>query len=228
MPDWDTLKSFPLLACLEGEDLDVAANAILWKSVKRGEQIVQEGGEGSDGIFFLSSGQLMAVFFTAEGREIVFSIIPDGGYSGELAALDGQLRSLSIYASKDSVIGILPRKTFLHFIDAHQKFRSIVLQNLSTRIRDLTRNVHDLTSLSVKERVGGFIVRMALDRKQFKEGGTLDHFPTHLEIANQIGSNREAVSRTLSALNQSGAIHTRSRTLSILKPEALTVQDFSA
>ena len=50
---------------------------------------------------------------------------------------------------------------------------------------------------------------------------TLGNLPTHAVIANIVGANREAISRSLAALNRRGVIQSGRRFLRILKPDAL-------
>ena len=52
----------------------------------------------SDDLYFLLSGSLLAVFWTTQGREIVFSRFSKGSYFGELTAFGGGPRSLAVIA----------------------------------------------------------------------------------------------------------------------------------
>ena len=80
--------------------------------VRQGESVVAQDDPERD-VFFVLSGRLLAVQWTAGGREIVFSRILPGDHLGELAALDGGARSTSVYAQADSQLLRLDQADFL-------------------------------------------------------------------------------------------------------------------
>jgi CRP/FNR family transcriptional regulator, cyclic AMP receptor protein len=70
----------------------------------------------------------------------------------------------------------------------------------------LTARVVDTTTLTVPERVRAKIVRQARLAGVVVNKSTINGFPTHADLASQIGATREAVSRELSRLSGQGLI----------------------
>jgi|GEM_PF-866924 len=215
-----TLQDFHLLNCLDDVTLACLQKTLIDLQVPAGGTLF--GAEDAEAdIYFLVSGRLLAVHYTADGREIVFAAIPEGGYMGELSALGDSGRSLSVYATEESQLMVMPKDIFLDLIDTQKKFRDILIQDLAQKIQFLTSHVRDLTTYSVKNRLAVFILRLAAEQNCLKNGGALTKFPTHAEIANHIGANREAVSRAISALSRKGVILTSRQSLEIVDIDAL-------
>ncbi|GLK64339.1 cyclic nucleotide-binding domain-containing protein (plasmid) [Paracoccus kondratievae] len=184
-------------------------------------QLIFERRDPGETVFFVLSGNVLAVHWTSTGREIVYSDIGPGNACGELSVLSGEPRSLSLYARNACTLYELPGAALLELMDSQPSVRRAITLHLIRRVHALTDRVHELTSLSVEERLRAWLLRTALDRGGLKPGRVLPDVPTHAEIANIIGANREAISRGLAKLNREGVIESGRRTLRILRPEAL-------
>ena len=188
--------------------------------VRQGESVVAQDDPERD-VFFVLSGRLLAVQWTAGGREIVFSRILPGDHLGELAALDGGARSTSVYAQADSQLLRLDQADFLKLVDGIPQVRHRLMADLCALVRRLTLRAHENRTQSVEGRLRLFLARLALEAQALHRGGLIQPAPTHAEIANSIGANREAVSRALSALARQGVVQTGRAAIRILRPDAL-------
>ncbi|KJZ19237.1 Crp/Fnr family transcriptional regulator [Loktanella sp. S4079] len=184
-------------------------------------QTVFDQHDNSNDLYFLLSGSLLAVYWTNEGREIVFSRFPVGAYFGELAALDGSSRSLAAVAKTDARVLVLKRESFLRLFDEVPTIRDKIVQQLVERVRILTERNMEMTTLSVEQRVGTYLFRLAAEHGKLASGAVIDNAPTHAEIAGTIGANREMVSRSISKLSKRGVIKSSRQRIEILDPEAL-------
>lgn len=175
-------------------------------------------------VHFLLSGTLIALYWTAEGREVIFTRFAPGDHFGELAALDDGGRSLAVVARTDATVLTIPGPTFRQFFDQIPTLRWRITQGLVARIRTLTARNLELTTFSVEQRVASYLFGLAVDRGQLRSGGVIDNAPTHAEIAATIGSNREMVSRIMSGLARRGAIRTARQRIEILDPKILAAE----
>ncbi len=173
-------------------------------------------------VCFLLSGALLAIYWTQDGREIIFNRFPVGAYFGELAALDGGNRSLAITATRETRIACISQECFLELFDKVPLFRNRVTRNLVSKIRSLTERNLELTTFSVEQRVASYLMRLAVEKNLLKVGGIITDAPTHGEIAASIGANREMVSRTLARLKQKGVLRTGRKKIEICSPEKLS------
>lgn len=177
--------------------------------------------EQSRDVYFLLSGALLALFWTREGREVIFGRFVTGAYFGELAALDEGGRSLAVVARTDVHVLALPDAAFRALVDRVPALRWRIIRDLVSRIRSLNARNLELTTLTVEQRVASFLMALAMERGQLRKGGVIDDAPTHAEIAASIGSNREMVSRTMTSLARKGAIRTARMRIEFLDPKVL-------
>jgi len=173
-------------------------------------------------VYFLLSGALLAVFWSAEGREVIFTRFAEGAYFGELAALDDGERSLAVVARSEARVLKISQKNFLTLFDSVPVIRRRITKGLVDRVRGLTEKNVELTTYSVEQRVASYLIRLAVERGRLEIGGVLDDAPTHAEIAASIGANREMVSRTITSLARSGAIKSARRRVELSDPELLS------
>lgn len=184
-------------------------------------QTIFDQEDDSYDLYFLLSGSLLAVFWTTQGREIVFSRFPIGAYFGELAAFDGTPRSLAVIAKTEATVLTMKRQCFMRLFNEMPVVRDRITQNLVDRIRVLTRRNMEMTTLSVEQRVGKYLLRLAAEEDKLHKGGVIENAPTHSEIAASVGANREMVSRSVSKLSKRGIIKSARQKIEIIDPKGL-------
>lgn len=185
-------------------------------------QMLFHQNDASTSLYFLLSGQLAATQLTADGREIVFASFTTGTYFGEVGALDGKPRSLAVMAKTDASLLVMQRASFLGLFNAVPVVRCKVILQMADHIRTLTERNIELTTLSVEQRVGAFILRLASKQGATQVSLIIDPAPTHADIAGSIGANREMVSRSISSLARQGIISAARRRIEILDHDALS------
>lgn len=213
--------NLPLFAEVTAKDLDGIPLHITELKLAAWQTLFDQH-EVSHDIYFLLSGALLAVFWTEEGREIVFTRFPAGAYFGELAALDSTPRSLAVFAKTDARILLLKQESFLQLFNTVPVIRERIVHQLVARIRSLTERNMEMTTLSVEKRVGIYLLRLAAEHGKLSKGGIIQNAPTHAEIAGSIGANREMVSRSISKLAKRGAIRPARQRIEILDPDVLS------
>ncbi|MEM8536679.1 MAG: Crp/Fnr family transcriptional regulator [Pseudomonadota bacterium] len=187
-------------------------------------QTIIDQEDDSFDLYFLLSGSLLAVFWTTQGREIVFSRFQIGAYFGELAAFDGVPRSLAVVAKTNAEVLAMKRACFLQLFNEVPVIRDRIVRNLVARVRTLTRRNMEMTTLSVEDRVRIYLLRLAAEQDKLSTGAIIDNAPTHAEIAGSVGANREMVSRSISKLAKNGIIKPARQRIEILDPEALSAE----
>lgn len=211
----------PLLDGLTPEDFAGVALDVSEQSLDAWQTIFDQEDDSYD-LYFLLEGSLMAVFWTSEGREIVFSRFPVGAYFGELAAFDGTPRSLAVVAKTPAKVLSVKRESFLQLFHNVPLVRDRIARELVHRVRTLTDRNMEMTTLSVEQRVNIYLLRLAAEHGQLQKGAIIANASTHAEIAGSIGANREMVSRSISKLSKRGVIKAARQRIEILDPEALS------
>lgn len=163
-------------------------------------------------------GRARIVLYSRDGREVSVRELGPGDVFGELAALDGGQRSASVVALTPVTVSVMARADFLNCLDASPAASLWLARRLGAEVRRLTERVFELSALSMQAKLHCELLRLA---RLAGPAATLSPAPTHEELANRIGSNREAVTRELRRLVRLGIIATRRRQLAFRDLERL-------
>lgn len=177
-------------------------------------QAVLARGEASRHVLVVQEGQLRATLFSADGREVSLRDLSEGQLVGELAAIDGEERSAGVVALSDCRLLAIADSDFRAAILRSPEASEWLLRRLAAQVRALTSRVFELSALNVRTRLLCELVRVARS-----DGKRLT--PTHAELANRVGTHREAVTRELKALADRKIIRTGRRQLQILDAAGL-------
>ncbi|NLS21018.1 Crp/Fnr family transcriptional regulator [Rhizobium sp. P40RR-XXII] len=220
MTDVDELLNCPLFGDVSRDDVAPHARDLFTRFYAPGQVVFSQEDTSGD-VYFLRFGTLLALHLDQNGRELIFTRLHAKDYFGELSAIDGGGRSLSVYSKTDSCLIVIRRQAFLSMMDALPLVRQRVTIDLVGRIRRLTTHSYQLASQSVDKRLKAYLARCALEDGVFEPNGQLLRLPTHAEIAGSIGASREEVSRSISALKRAKILETGRQRLTILQPSAL-------
>lgn len=212
-----------LFADLPEVALAAIGHIVRVRSYAQGATIIDHGSTDSD-VFLLFEGQLVAKRFSASGQEFGYRRLPQYSYFGELAALDGSPRSVSIIALSDARIGCIPAADFRALLDSWPALATTLLRDLARRVRELSDRLFEVSTVSVGGRVAAEVTRLALAAGVSGGGGVVTDMPTHAELAAAIGGQRETVTRALNRLVDAGIVAKQGRSLIICDFEALLAQ----
>lgn len=179
-------------------------------------QMVVSRSEASRDVFVVQEGQLETLIYSANGREISLRTLGPGQLFGELAAIDGQARSVSIIAVTEARLLAITSNDFRAIVTGSPAAAEWMMRRLTLQVRGLTNRVFELSALCVQARLHCELVR--LYRQQ---GAMVTAMPTHAELANRIGTHREAVTREINALGRRKLIRTGRGRLEFLDPNGL-------
>jgi CRP/FNR family transcriptional regulator, cyclic AMP receptor protein len=152
-------------------------------------------------VFFIVSGVIRVTYYSWAGREVLFRDLVAGQLCGELAALDGTVRSADAWVFKDAIIIPVAQTAFHELLAAHPMVARGVMRHLAATVRDLTARVVELSTLGIAMRV-----RMEVLRLAEQSGPTSTIAITHEELAKRIGTTRVAVTREIGELIRTGVL----------------------
>jgi len=178
-------------------------------------RIVVEQGETSRDVFMMLSGRAIGMMLTEAGRQVSFTEFGPMAYFGELAALDGSPRSITVSVTEPSRIARLPHAAFANWLVREPRILRNIAVDLAARNRALNERIVGLIVHDVETRVRMLLMRLAQEREQLKPGGEIKPAPTHEAMAAFVGANREAVSRVIARLGKSGVITARRQKVTI-------------
>lgn len=181
----------------------------------RGEVLFLRG-EPCQGLYVVLQGAVRLYNSSATGREQVIGVERGGSVIGELPLFDGGNQPYSAEAMVPSRLLFIPREHFLSVLHDHPELMQAALRALAIRVRRLLHLVEELSLHEVPERVARYLLA------QEKEKGAcfaLDY--THAEIAAQLGTVREVVTRTLNRFRKAGWIAVQNGQITVLDRDAL-------
>ena len=203
----DAVRNYPLFEGLTASDLGEITDLMDIVPATKGKLIMGHGDATRD-VYFLVSGSVIGQLVAANGKEILFTEIGEGGHFGELSALDGATRSISISATSDCELAVLSSTRFIEILKKHPQVAINLSKELSCRLRAMNERVFGLVVHDVETRVRTRLLQLAQAQEQLMEGGVISDLPTHEAMAGYVGSNREAVSRSMAKMVKAGVIKT--------------------
>lgn len=198
------LQAFPLFARLPGPVLDEAAAMALIQT-HPAEAIVQVEGDEAEAMYLVLRGQLKVLRASASGREQVLHIAAPGQWINMVPLLDGGSNPATVQALSDAtLLAFLTEK--VHALMAREPaFTLALLTDLAARQRRLVSLVDELALHTVQ----GRLAKLLLARAEAAERGTPVPPLTQAEMAAQLGTVREMVSRTLRMFEGLGLIEVK-------------------
>jgi CRP-like cAMP-binding protein len=212
------LRKIPLLAELNEEEMTRVKADIRIRQYAKRDVVLQKGAAG-DSLLFLLTGALQVIDITEDGRAIGLRMLQPGDFFGEIAVINGTMRSASVVAVTPVLVALLPRQTALHLFAHSPPVANQMLRFLADKVQRDSEFRALLSIHNTARRIYTFINLL----KQTKEDDVqvVENLPTHQDIANMINTSRETVTRTLVALAQQGIVQKGTHKLIIVKPEAL-------
>ncbi len=229
-----TLRRVAIFSGLSETELRSLVSRIQVKSYGGGEEIFAEG-DPCKGLFIVHTGAVRIFKSSPEGREQVLAVEPAGGSIAELPVFDGGAYPACATAVEESRLLFVDKNDFYAFCRQHPEVSLKVLRVVGGRLRRLVSIIEELSFTTVRHRVAKALWELVEreGKPRFHRGKrpakaieiTLPF--THQELANQIGTVRELVSRNLSRLEAQGILKVEGRVILVRNPEALRAETFS-
>ena len=158
---------------------------------------------------------MRVVNYSLSGREISFDDIDEGGYFGELAALDGAPRSANIVALVPTTVAIMSPTMFHELLMNYPVVALQLVQRLVSVIRTSNSRIMDLSTIGANNRVHAELLRLARPGMRTDNTARIEPMPIHGDIASRVSTARETVARVLGDLAREGVVERSGNTLVI-------------
>lgn len=157
----------------------------------------------------ISKGDIVnGAYIVTKGRLRIYNIDPDGKQSSIYYVQEGEACLFAIncvfsdlvypaWVSTDTsscAVTLIPGKLFKKLNETEKCVSQFTFNTLSSRIFDLMSRLEEISSMTIGQRVASFLVKHA-NSKNFVP-------VTHQEIALQLGTAREVISRILKNLER--------------------------
>lgn len=208
-----SLTSVPLFSGLSQEELRLLAARFVRRHFSAGELLFSEG-DPCRGLYIIDSGRLRIFKSSANGREQVLAVEGPGSSVAELPVFDGGPYPASVSAVDDAQILFISRQDLRAFCLEHPEVALKMLAVVGARLRRLVGIIEELSFTTVRQRLVAALVRLAQNAGRRTDHGIEFELPgTHQEMANQLGTVRELVSRNLMRLQAEGLVQVSARSI---------------
>ena len=208
------LKSVSIFSGLNEPELAFLTARVVQRKYAAGELIFGEG-EPCSGLYVVESGSVRIFKSSAGGREQVLSIDGPGSSIAELPVFDGGNYPASAQSITASTLLFFSKQDFQLLCIQHPEVALKVLRVVGGRLRRLVGIIEELSFTTVRHRLAALLVRLA--KAEGARSGIAEFtLPVNNnELAAQIGTVRELVSRNLSRLQAEGLIEIDGRTIRV-------------
>lgn len=159
-------------------------------------------------LYLIARGKVRLLNYSEEGNEVVRAILGRGEMFGEKALLGEEKRSEIAEAMEDGTI-VCPLHTEMVYdlMKDNRDFTLKIYKWIGFRMRKMERRIDNLIFKDVRARLMDFLRELAIE-KGVKTGDRIEieHYFTHRNIANLIGTSRQTVTTTLNELRSEGLI----------------------
>jgi CRP/FNR family cyclic AMP-dependent transcriptional regulator len=223
----EALKKVPLFNGLVEKELEMLGQRALLHHFKADEPIFSEG-ERCTGLYLIDAGRVKIFGSSTSGREQILAIQGSGSTVGELAALDGGNYPASATALTDADLLLIRREDLRALCLQLPEVSVKLLQVVASRVRPMIGIVEQLSFSTVRQRLAALLLRLASqDGKPTAHGVEFRLTSTNRDLAAEIGTVPELVSRNLGSLQASGLIRVRGKAVTISNPEGLQLEVLS-
>jgi len=222
------LRKTPLFASLSEAELGALCACVAKRHFRRGELLFSEGDQCL-GLFLVASGKVRIFKLSPAGREQVLAVEGPGSSFAELPVFDGGKYPASASALEDAEVLFISRKDFQNYCREHPEVALKVLAVVGARLRRLVGIIEELSFTTVRQRLISVLLRLVQETGSgTKHGVRVELTKSHQELAAELGTVRELVSRNLSRLQDEGLLEVDGRTVVVRDVAALRREQASS
>ena len=169
------------------------------------DQVIVMEQDWGESLFLIRDGVAKVRTYTVDGVEVVMSLLGEGDVFGEMAALDGAVRSADVVALTPLHLIKLRAAPFAALLQQQASFALALARLEASRLRDLNQRFA-LQSADATTRLLDALAYLARKSSLRAETTALIPALAQKEIALIAGLARETASRTLSKLRTRGTV----------------------
>jgi CRP/FNR family transcriptional regulator len=176
----------------------------------------------SERLFILWKGRVR-IYKTTDGREFTLATVDEGTVFGEMALTAQRLQEAYAQAIEPSEVSVMHREDLERLVLEKPEVGLKITHLLSERLRRYETRLEDITLKGITARLASVIL-LLLESEGVVSGSNYLKVPihhTHEQLGTMIGTNREAVTRAFSQLQDEGVVELRRRLIYVGDIEAL-------
>lgn len=198
MTDLEKLyKIYPALNTINKVNQETVQESILFRKMDA-DQYLKESGQRCSGFLFIMSGQINIKKINEEGEETNLYDIGKGDFCHEALScfLNYEPLNITARAVQDSYIALIPVEIVSKYLLVDTQFLQAIYKDLYFKFKRIVENKEENIHESIENR----LIKLLLSKN------TKTIYTTHSQLAFELDSAREVVSRKLKRLKEEGYI----------------------
>ena len=215
MDSKQAIKMCPLFAGLNNGDLAALLKISRRSEVPKGTILFSEG-EEARGFYVPVSGKIKIYKVTPEGRERVLRIAEPGRTFAEAAIFDLGTYPANAATLDRSVLLFFPKQEVLHLLKSNVQLAINMIGGISRLLREFMDQMEAIAFRDVPSRLARYLLDLA------ETAGNRVELPlSKTQLAVNLGTVSETLSRTFRKMADDKLIRVQSRTIDILDIDGL-------
>ncbi|MBJ7880402.1 Crp/Fnr family transcriptional regulator [Gelidibacter salicanalis] len=207
------------LKVLTREELKKISDSKVTKKIKKGDALFQEG-ERLNGVFCVRNGVSRLSKMSENGKNQIVKIAGRGEVLGQRSVITGEKTNLSAVALNDMEVCYILKNELVDNISHNIEFTKAVLLHIANDLKFANDVIVNIAQKTVKQRIAETLCY--LDKNFGTDNdGYIAMTLTREDIANVVGTAKEACIRTLATFKKEGWISTDGKRIKIEDHKAL-------
>lgn len=214
------LRRVPLFAELEQSELERISRVAVPRTHPAGTRVFHEGDQ-SDACYIVRTGSFRVTREHPDGRAITLATLGEGDIFGELAMLDGEVRSASVETLEDGELLALPAADVRGLLQRNPEIALKLVFALVRRLRQANERISRQSFQTVPGRVAGVLAQLSAEAEGGVDADGITIRMNQADLAQLAGTSRESVSRFLADLERAGVVRSGRGKVTVLDRERL-------
>ena len=210
------VRRVPLFSALDEMELQELLRICPARNFPSGSQVLNPS-QQAESFYVILTGKVKLYKLSAKGDEQILHMYGPGDTFGEAAMWGGIRYPAHAEVLADSSLLVVSRSALKDLIDRNTELGLAMLGGMSAKLREFNQLIEQLSLKEVPARLGNIL----LDLPAKPGTNTVVLKQTKRELAAQIGTIPETLSRALKKLNTMGLIEVNGSEITILDPEGL-------
>ncbi len=221
LPAGDRLNANDLFALFPSHIRHELTEKAETRLFKRGDVLFRKGDDGP-WLGSILTGRVRMSRRTADGRELLLSMVERGEIFGERAVYDCGLRSSDATAVAETAVQIFQRDQIVPLLYAYPDTLMYIVRTLCNRLHRHLDTLELFALHSLPVRLANLLLAHSLKYGiKTPEGTILKTDLSQSDLAHQAAATRESVNRQLKAFMAEGLIHLHGQEILICDPRGL-------
>ena len=193
----ELLARVPLLSGLEPAELERIAQVAIPRSFPKGARVFHEG-DRTDACYVIRAGEFRVTREHSDGRAITLATLGPGELFGELAMLDGGVRSASVEALTDGELLAVSAADMKGLLARNPEITVKLVVALTKRLREANERISRQSFQTVPSRVAGVLSQLVSEEnaEHGRDGVTIRMNQADLaQLAGHLAGERQPLPR---------------------------------